>query len=1143
MQLIADRFVADGDAGTTDLATGACVSLRVSTEGGATEQAWWAERCAWFSSLTHPAIAPLIDYGMLGEHRRFEAWGASPGWSGSRAAAQEVCRAAHGFLGASGRTAAAVDTADVGTCYGRAVMIPGAAHGMRRVVPPGETTARSSLGIVLPPDRRLGPLLDLLESQAPGRPSAMAVWAPDLSGAANAILQIARAARLGGAVPVCPGQFQGEVRRLLAGRTLLIVAGTRQEDGWRALMEAALHAERRHAVCFVGTEFVRRVHLVTLGRLGVDVLMASVHPPQAPCGPGFRRVTTAARRARGSRQRFERLIFGNGAPAARPGRTAPSTAPARAAEDTTTMPVHTVTEMPGCSRVGAWAAPGELLRLSRQTDVARRLIAGGRIQPAERLLRQVMHAYARRGEWAMASDAAVLLGRTLRRRGRHDAAVTASDAAADWALHAGDLPRLQASALLRATLLVDDGRPGDAELVVEPLLASALSGGGPLAVDAALMMARTLFWQGRYPEASHRLASVGSDGPSSAADAVRLLAARSRVAVGLGRVAEAVALSAAAREQALATADPRAAAGAYLACAFAQLSAGDSREARLAAARAMAQSRAARHPRSTLLARFLLAESARRLGDTRVSHAVVARYLRLARPALPGLARGRLEVLRDTRDAGGRSETGQRCAIRFGLPALALFAQVHPSAVGSPAHAADEIVALLQCCQEARDDRSVLVAVCARLRGRLRAAGVGFFAADPSEPVLVASDGARPDAVLAARVMAAGQLVVPADAEPRPESGLPVRYAGQTIGALVATWMPAGSWDASALAMLLSTGAAAAGPALSGLIAARVADRRARTSELLGVSEAAAHLRRAVDGASGAPFAVLVEGESGSGKELVARLLHKLGPRRDRPFCTLNCAALPDDLVESELFGHARGAFTGAVAERRGVFEDAHTGTLFLDEVGELSPRAQAKLLRAIQEGEIRRVGENVSRRVDVRLVTATNRNLRAEVAAGRFRLDLLYRLDVIRIAVPPLRDRRDDIPVLAEHIWRDATGRVGSRATLLPATLEALRAYDWPGNVRELQNVLAALAVRCPKRGLVPPTALPTPIAGGAPRATTRRLDQARQAFDRDFIRAALVRAGGRRARAARELGVSRQGLAKLMGRLEIAGEEVGQG
>jgi transcriptional regulator with PAS, ATPase and Fis domain len=279
----------------------------------------------------------------------------------------------------------------------------------------------------------------------------------------------------------------------------------------------------------------------------------------------------------------------------------------------------------------------------------------------------------------------------------------------------------------------------------------------------------------------------------------------------------------------------------------------------------------------------------------------------------------------------------------------------------------------------------------------------------------------------------------------------------------------------------------------------------------------------------------LIEGESGCGKELVARAIHRGSQRRDRAFCTLNCAALPDDLIEAELFGHARGAFTGAVADRVGVFEEAHGGTLLLDEIGELSPRGQAKLLRVIQEGELRRIGENAPRRIDVRIVAATNRDLRAETAAGRFRLDLLYRLDVVRIAVPPLRERREDILLLVDHFWRDATLRVGSRAALAAATQAALARYDWPGNVRELQNVLAALAVRSPKRGVVPPSALPPQFAV-ANDTNAWRIDDARRMFEKQFVRAALVRAGGRRGRAAEDLGVSRQGLTKLMARLGIS-------
>ncbi len=305
-------------------------------------------------------------------------------------------------------------------------------------------------------------------------------------------------------------------------------------------------------------------------------------------------------------------------------------------------------------------------------------------------------------------------------------------------------------------------------------------------------------------------------------------------------------------------------------------------------------------------------------------------------------------------------------------------------------------------------------------------------------------------------------------------------------------------------------------------------------ADLLGESPAAMSLRDAVQRAALAPFAVLIEGESGSGKELVARAIHRLSTRRERRFCAINCAAITDELVEAELFGHARGAFTGAAVERPGLFEEADGGSLFLDEVGELSTRAQAKLLRVLQDGEVRRVGENFPRRVDVRLIAATNRVLEHEVADGRFRGDLRFRLDVLRITVPALRDRISDIPVLANHFWRDASARVGSRATLGPDALAALSRYDWPGNVRELQNAIAWLAVHAPRRGKIGAALLPSRLASSVP-MSTGTFEAAREEFERRFVRAALAQAGGRRARAADALGLTRQGLAKMLRRLGI--------
>ena len=298
--------------------------------------------------------------------------------------------------------------------------------------------------------------------------------------------------------------------------------------------------------------------------------------------------------------------------------------------------------------------------------------------------------------------------------------------------------------------------------------------------------------------------------------------------------------------------------------------------------------------------------------------------------------------------------------------------------------------------------------------------------------------------------------------------------------------------------------------------------------ELVGVSDAITDVRRAVVRAAAAPFSVLIEGESGVGKELVARAVHQLSARRDRRFCDVNCAALPDELFESELFGHARGAFTGAVSDRAGLVEDADGGTLFLDEVADLSARAQAKLLRVVQQHEVRRVGETFSRKVDVRFVSAANRELRGEAEQGRFRQDLLYRLDVVRIRIPPLRERPEDVPPLARHFWTVAATRVNTQATLSHGVLAALARYHWPGNVRELQNVMAALAVEAPARGQVRAALLPAVITGSTS-VTSARLSEARLQWERRFVEVALARAGGSRTRTARDLGLTRQGLLKV--------------
>jgi transcriptional regulator with PAS, ATPase and Fis domain len=339
---------------------------------------------------------------------------------------------------------------------------------------------------------------------------------------------------------------------------------------------------------------------------------------------------------------------------------------------------------------------------------------------------------------------------------------------------------------------------------------------------------------------------------------------------------------------------------------------------------------------------------------------------------------------------------------------------------------------------------------------------------------------------------------------------------------------------------LMGIAATAAAPALHGAVERSRAMRVEANAipELIGESAGMLAVRQAVLRAASSPFPVLIEGGSGSGKELAARAVHSASPRRAKRFCALNCAALAEDLVEAELFGHTRGAFTGAVAERVGLFEEAQGGTLFLDEVAELSARVQAKLLRVLQDGEIRRLGESIVRRVDTRIVAATNRPLAHEVEQGRFRGDLRYRLDVIRVTIPPLRDRIEDLPALVRHIWNALAARSGSRAVLSPSAIKTLATYDWPGNVRELQNVLASMQVSGQQRGVVGPHAVPHHIARAGPSERNATLAEARRAFESRFVRAALLRAGGRATTAARELGVSRQGLSKLMTRLALTSE-----
>jgi anaerobic nitric oxide reductase transcription regulator len=332
-----------------------------------------------------------------------------------------------------------------------------------------------------------------------------------------------------------------------------------------------------------------------------------------------------------------------------------------------------------------------------------------------------------------------------------------------------------------------------------------------------------------------------------------------------------------------------------------------------------------------------------------------------------------------------------------------------------------------------------------------------------------------------------------------------------------------------------------------------------RGGELLGTSAAMTRVRSDIELLARSELTALITGETGVGKELVAHAIHAKSRRAARPMVIVNCAALPDSLAESELFGHVRGAFTGAIDHRAGKLEVADGGTLFLDEIGELPLAIQAKLLRALQSGEVQRIGSDRLLRVDVRVIAATNRDLREEVSAGRFRADLLYRLGVFPLHVPPLREHRDDIPVLSGHFLDLARERLGTGPLRLSAAArKALREHDWPGNVRELEHALVRGALRASEGrgaqqtilidveqlgierehghgheyGHAPPAA--SRGAKGA-KGATRLLRDAVDDFTKRLIQATVAECGGNWAEAARRLGLQRGNLHRLATRLRM--------
>ncbi len=317
--------------------------------------------------------------------------------------------------------------------------------------------------------------------------------------------------------------------------------------------------------------------------------------------------------------------------------------------------------------------------------------------------------------------------------------------------------------------------------------------------------------------------------------------------------------------------------------------------------------------------------------------------------------------------------------------------------------------------------------------------------------------------------------------------------------------------------------------------------RERQGSPLVGSSPAMLEVYKLVARVSSGKSTVLLEGESGTGKELVARAVHAYSPRRDRPFVPVNCAALSEMLLESELFGHDKGAFTGAVAAKPGLFETANQGTIFLDEIGDIGSALQVKLLRVIQEQEVRHVGGTASIKVDVRIIAATNRNLAQMVKDGKFREDLFYRLNVVRIVLPPLRDRREDIPMLAHHFLQKVSAANNQPVRgFVPETMARLERYHWPGNVRELENIIERTVSLAPGP-LIMPDDLPETVR--QVNAVLPRSDEGLLSLDeveKRHLTRVLRETGGNKVRAAKILGIDRRTLYRMAERFRIdLGEE----
>ena len=1095
-QVVADRFVR-ANHGWIDLGTGRVTMLRMLPAGSRHEQVLWNTRCAALANLRHPLLNPLIDYGTSDNEHRFEAYATGPPLRQSARMADRLIGHGLRFLHAHGLNLRESDF-----------------DPMIRSVQCGRSTPMRPLGVVLQPRHVYEAIAETLDISWPAGPSMIVVGGSRRSGLRTTRVIAARLARLRGYMPLDAELLERHppLAELTADRHVCILAGHPPAAGTfvrMLLTRLGFESARRHALLvFARPQSDPPRRWIAIERMGVTAMSGMVFVDHEH-GPRPTEILDAARVADGRPGVFLEHL----------GSTYDAVRPANLMVHEIPQPYATFnTAVPSDERqVNLYPADG-LLRAS--TTRADALVMRGRHVSAARLLSRATRVLLGRGARERAAETSVHHGFLLLDRGFVTAAIHAFERAQQAA------PASQAAT--RAAIGIglawtDQGRLVEAEGILRTAALSAGAHEQRARMQAGCALARCLYWMGRLDEAA--LALDSGPGIQGVPELAASMAMRARIELAEAVIPAAVRTARRAVDLAAELHDMRARAIGCRALAAALASAGDATGAALHIQQGLTAAAAARLPLEAARLRLTLAEI-RGAAHQREARRVVMRVIaRSYPPLLQACARAMLTRIDGTElDAHTKAFIASSGAAGVGRGPLA--------ALTNPV---TDLEAFLDLGHRAPDDRTGIERIAGLVQSRLRSTTVIVVGTAPERRVLWVSGRPWPGDPHVAWRAAGASVAVPIDPSLEPgQAAEPIRYSGTVIGAVAVRWIAGVAIDSVRASSILRVASLALAGHLRCVLDEWMVPARHPGEDLLGDSQPACTLRDVMARAARAPFPVLIQGESGSGKELVARTIHTLGSRRDRKFCALNCAALTDDLIEAELFGHARGAFTGAVGERAGLFEEADGGTLFLDEIGELSARAQAKLLRVLQDGEVRRVGENLSRRVDVRIVAATNRRLEQEAAAGRFRADLRFRLDVIRIEVPPLRDRASDVPMLVSRFWTEAAGRVGSRATLGPEAVAALARYEWPGNVRELQNVMAWIAVQSPQRGRIGPAALPSHIAHASLRDQTT-FEAAREEFERRFVSAALAKADGQRARAAAALGITRQGLAKMLRRLGL--------